>query len=399
MAKHYKKLEKKYIKKLYKKLKNILITIILMLKNVLSFLLNTIKYAGKKTQKIISQELNARPLQKGFVCLCKISPIWILLALIINCAIGFFLIYVTNSFRKYWIHIICITVCISLTIIIGRKYVKIIALLDDEINEKNASDNIELKINYTRFKNYAFHRANLFFCIIIPCIFFWAIFKQKYLLFDIVGIYGVVVISITLFMSILGYVEYMWMLWLLYQIVHCKHFCYNKSNPSQTPFLIYIADITNCAKYFFLIESFIYIFEYSILIPRENLTIGEINMPDNLSFFITWIILLIVLVLAFPFIVLLQEKMIVQIIDNLKQEQIQALSLCFNTTNKKISNKTMTQAYMCNAIMTNIISSSDYPIRNQRLGPALISIATFVLHIANLLSQLPQIYDLISQFQ
>lgn len=398
MAKRYNKLKKKHSKKYHNMAKNILTKGFLLLQKIAACLSNKMEYLSKSITEIKSRELQARPLLKGFNILCKLSPLWIILALVVNALTGFFIIYVTNSFKKYWLHIICITFCMSLTIIIGRKYIKIIALLDEEINKKNTVDNAELRTNYNRFKNYAFHRANLFFCIVIPIIFFWAIFMQKYLKFDIVGIYGVIVISATLFMSILGYAEYMWLLWFLYRIAHCDHFYYNKSNPSQTPFLIYIADITNCAKWFFLVEGFIYIFEYFILIPRGNLITGKIQMPDNLSFFITWIILLIVLVMAFPIIVLVQETMITKIIDNLKQEQIQALSLCFNIANDDLSNETIKQAYMCNSIMANIISSNDYPIRTQRFGPALISVATFALHTFNLLSQLQQIYSLINQF-
>lgn len=398
MAKRYSKVKKKHIKRHLNNKKSIMTKLFLLPKKIFVFLSNKIQYMKKSIAEIMSRELQAKPLLKGFHILCEISPLWILLALAANSLIGFFIIHFTNLFGKYWLHIICITFCMSLTIIIGRKYINTLTLLDDEIIIKNTLDNIELKTNYNRFKNYAFHRANLLFCIVIPCIFFWAIFKQDYLKFDIVGVYGIIVISITLFMSILGYVEYMWILWLLYRIAHCEHYHYNKSNPSQTPFLIYIADITNCAKWFFLVEGFIYIFEYFILIPRSNLINGKIQMPDNLSFFITWIILLIVLVMAFPIIVLVQETMISKIIDNLKQEQIQALSICFNIANNDLSNETIEQAYMCNSIMANIVSSSDYPIRIQRLGPALISVATFVLHTVNLLSQLPQIRDMINQF-
>lgn len=398
MAKRYNKAKKKYIKRHHNNTKSIITKIFLLPKKIFASLSNKVQYMKKSVAQIMSRELQAKPLLKGFNILCEISPLWLLLALAVNSFIGFLIIYFTNSFEKYWFHIACITFCMSLTIIIGRKYINTLTLLDDEINKKNTLDNIELKTNYNRFKNYAFHRANLLFCVVIPCIFFWAIFKQDYLKFDIVGVYGIIVISITLFMSILGYVEYMWMLWLLYRIAHCEHFYYNKSNPSQTPVLIYIADITNCAKWFFLVESFIYIFEYFILIPRGNLINGKIQMPDNLSFFVTWIILLIVLVMAFPIIVLVQETMISKIIDNLKQEQIQALSICFNIANNDLSNETIEQAYMCNSIMANIVSSSDYPIRTQRFGPVLISVATFVLHTVNLLSQLPQIRDMINQF-
>lgn len=400
MAKHYNNTKRKYIKKIYNTIKLFLKKIVLLFSNLYTYLLNTIKHAGKVIKKVSSEELSARPLQKGFKTLQKISAKWIVFALAANCGVGFCIIYFTDTFQQYWIHIVCITICMSLTINIERKYVNTIELLDDEIEKENTSENGELRINYKRFKDYSFHRANLIFCIVIPCIFFWSIFKQNYLSFDIVGFYGIFTISATLFMSILGYVEYMWMLWLLYRIGQCGHFCYNQSNPSQTPFLIYIADITNCAKWFFLVEGFLYIFEYFILIPRQKLTIDNFQMPDNFSFFITWTILFIVLVLAFPIIVLLQETMITKIIDNLKQEQIQNLSLCFNMASNDLSNKpTIEQAYMCNSIMTNIISSSDYPIKVQRLGPALISVATFALHAVNLLSLLPQISDIISQFQ
>lgn len=387
--------KEKHTKRFRNTMKDILVKIFLQLQKIFIYLSNKIKHMGNSFTEIKFRELQARPLLKGFNSFCKISPLWIMLALAVDSLIGFFIIYFANSFEKYWLHIVCITFCMSLTIIIGRKFIRIITLLDDEINEKNTLDNVELKTNYNRFKNYAFHRGNLLFCVVIPCIFFWSIFKQKYLKFDIVGIYGIIVISATLFMSILGYVEYMWILWLLYRIAHCEHFYYNKSNPSQTPFLIYIADITNCAKWFFLVESFIYIFEYFILIPRRNLIAGKIQMPDNLSFFVTWIILLIVLVIAFPIIVLIQETLISKIIDNLKQEQIQAFSICFNIAN---SNEGIEQAYMCNSIIANIISSSDYPIRTQRFGPALISLATFALHTVNLLTQIPEIHNLISQF-
>lgn len=396
MAKRYNKVKKEKANRHLNKKSNIA-NIFLLPKRIFASLLNEVHYLKKSIAKIMSRELQAKPLLKGFNMLSKISSRWLLLALAVNSLIGFLIIYFTNSFEKYWFHIVCITFCMSLTIIIGRKYIKTLTLLDDEI-KKNRGDNVELKTNYDRFKNYAFHRANLLFCVVISCIFFWAIFKQKYLKFDIVGVYGIIVISSTLFMSILGYVEYMWMLWLLYRIAHCEHFYYNKSNPSQTPFLIYIADITNCAKWFFLAEGFIYIFEYFILIPRGNLINGKIQMPDNLSFFVTWIILLIVLVMAFPIIVLVQETMISEIIGNLKQEQIQALSICFNIANNDLSKETIEQAYMCNSIMANIVSSSDYPIRTQRFGPALISVATFVLHIVNLISQLPQIHSIVNQF-
>lgn len=398
MAKNNNKTGKKYIKSFIANVKNLSKKIVMLLKRLLLGLSNKIIYVRRIILQIILKESEAQPLKKGFIALSKASPIWIFLALVANCIIGFCILYFTHLFEKFWIHVVCITICMFLTIIIGRKYIHIITLLDNEIVEKNTSDNTELRINYIRFKNYAFHRANLLFCIIIPCIFFWGIFMQNYLSFDVVGVYGIIIISITLFMSILGYVEYMWVLWLLYRIAHCEHFYYNKSNPSQTPFLIYIADITNYAKWFFLVESFIYIFEYFILIPKENLSIGQIQTPDNLSFIVTWIILLIVLVLAFPIIVILQETMITKIIDNLKQEQIQVLSLCFNIANKDLSNETIEQAYMCNSIMANIISSSDYPIKVRRFGPVLISVATFIVHTANLLSQLSQIQHLINQF-
>lgn len=400
MGKRYNYMRKKCIKKLDHGIRQLWRKIIFCLSNLFKIILYKISDASKAFKSFTSKERNARPLQKGFEFLYKLSPKWIIFALSVNCGIGFCIIYFTHTFLQYWIHIVCITICMSLTAIIGRKYVVTISLLDKEIEEKNTSENIELRINYKRFKNYTFHRANLAFCIFVPFIFFWAIFKQNYLSFNIIGIYGIFTISATLFMSILGYVEYMWILWLLSRIGRCEHFHYNRSTPSQTPFLIYIAEITNLAKWFFLIEGFLYIFEYFILIPREQFSANNFQMPDNLSFFVTWTILFLVLVLAFPIIVFLQETMITKIIDNLKQEQIQHFSLCFNiVSNDSSNNTTIQQAYMFNSIMANIMASDDYPIKARRLGPTLISAATFLLHALNLLSQFPQISNWVSQFQ
>lgn len=136
MAKRYNKVKKKYTKGQHNK-KNIIAKIFLLPKKILVSLSNKMKYMKRSVVEIKSRELKAKPLLKGFNILCEISPLWILLALAVNSIIGFCIIYFTNSFEEYWLHIVCITFCIFLTIIICRKYMKTLSFLDDEINIKN----------------------------------------------------------------------------------------------------------------------------------------------------------------------------------------------------------------------------------------------------------------------
>ena len=76
-----------------------------------------------------------------------------------------------------------------------------------------------------------------------------------------------------------------------------------------------------------------------------------------------------------------------KIVDNLKNQIVHVLSQEF----EDVESGEITDKFMYNAMIKNILSSEDYPVKSKRFGPALISIATFCLHTVSFFSQIPSL--------
>lgn len=356
--------------------------IVHIIRQKFSLLINGIKSICRGIRNYFSESM-----EHGIQFVCKIP--WYIFAFIlaINFVIGFFILYCNHCFSYFFMHLVCLTLNIIITVNIGKKYLNTLIILDHEIIENHTSENTELKMLYLRFKKYALHRCNLFACPLILVLFFWGIISQHYIKADIVGLYAVFLVNIVVSISVIGYIQYLWMLWFLYRISQGVNFHFNKNVPAQTPILVEIAQLLETAKWCFFLEGFLYVFEYYILIPKGKISPNMLNMPDNTSFLITWFVLLVVIILAFPVIILAQESFLAKIVDNLKNQIVHVLSQEF----EDVESGEITDKFMYNAMIKNILSSEDYPVKSKRFGPALISIATFCLHTVSFFSQIPSL--------
>lgn len=315
-----------------------------------------------------------------------------ILVLTLNFFIGFGILLYSHTIDYFFPHLVCLTINISITLRIGKTYFNTLKVLDEELSQKHSQKNAEIRILFKNYYAKAMNPANLIACLVVVTVFLWAIFLQHYITLNLVGCYAVFMVCISVSLSVIGYTQYIWMLWFLFRISKCSSIHYNKIVPANTPFLIEIATLLQKVKWCFLIEGFFYTFEYFILIPKESIITININMPDNFSFFLTWAIVLLVIVLAFPVLVFLQEHWLSQIVVDLKNKRIEYLSmqyeqLCMNGSVKNITFYT----YMYQEIIAKIINSADYPLKIQRLGPMIVSIATVCLHMISLLSKLSSI--------
>lgn len=338
--------------------------------------------------KLKAKILNAS-MEKGIFFLSSISKKRITFLLVLNFFIGSIILIYTKTIDYFFSHLICLTLNIIITLLIGREYVHTILFLDKEILRNYSHENIELKSNYVQFRKKAFHILNLSLCIIVLITFFWGIFSQYYIKLDVVGCYAIFIVSITVSISVIGYTEYLWLLWFLYRISKCTFMPYNKFIPAYTPFLIEIGTLTKHAKWCFFCEGFLYVYEYFVLIPNGNVTLSSINMPDKISFLVTWGVIFVVIILAFPVIIIIQEHLLSKIINNLKEQRIKTLSYPLDTLAPN-NLQQFPEVYMCSWLINNLITSPDYPVKIQRLGPAIVSVATFILHIVSLLNQYPE---------
>lgn len=330
-------------------------------------------------------------MEQGFHIVCESPWYFPALFLIENFLIGFLILYCTRNLSYFLPHLICLTLNVSVTIGIGKKYMQTIAFLDMELLANNTSENPEIRILYQRFKKRTFYKANMLVCAAVLGVFFWGIISQHYIGCDIVGVYAVLVVTFTVSISVIGYMQYLWLLWFLYRTGKCSSMHFNRNAPAHTPFLIEITNLTETAKWCFFLEGFLYVFEYFILIPKDKITLDGVQMPDNTSFLITWFVIFVVIILAFPAIIFIQEKLIAQIVNNLKHQQIKILSQQFDIIIDDEGSSQTAKAFMYNTMINNIIASADYPVKSQRFGPALVSLATLCLHIITLLTQIPSL--------
>ncbi|MCM1261769.1 MAG: hypothetical protein NC313_03535 [Butyrivibrio sp.] len=349
------------------------------LKEKIIFILSKIKF------KILECSL-----EKPILLLDKISVKTMSIPLVSNFLLGTIILDYTKTMDYFFPHLVCLTFNIIFTLSLGSEYAYTIMSLDDEILQNVQTENIELREIYKRFRYRAFHILNLVLCVIVLCVFFWGIFSQHYITLNLVGCYAVYMVFITVSISVIGYAEYIWLLWFLYRVSNCSFMTYNKIIPAYTPFLVKIGRLTNHAKWCFFIEGFLYVFEYFILIPNGSITLSHINMPDNFSFIVTWLVIFFVIIVAFPIIIGIQEHLIAKIVSNLKTQEIKYLStkldiLIYGNYTK------FTEVYMQHWIIKNLIDSPDYPVKIQRLWTFVLSTVTFILHIANLINQYPQL--------
>ncbi len=326
-------------------------------------------------------------MQQGFKIIHEIPWYLSIFILVVNFIIGLLILYFNHRITYFFMHLVCLTLNAMITNYIGKKYVNVLIFLDKEITEKHISENVELKILYSRFRKYAMCRCNILVCMIVLAIFFWGIISQQYIKADIVGFYAIFVVTVTVSISVIGYMQYLWMLWFLYRVSKSTTFHFNKNAPAHTPFLVEISGLLETAKWCFFLEGFLYVFEYYILIPKGQISFQKLNMPNNTSFLISWFVLFVVIILAFPIIILVQESLMSKIVDHLKNERVQLLSQEFDM----VDNSQTTDKFMYNAMIKNILTSADYPVKNQRFGPALVSLATFCLHFVTFFSQIPSL--------
>lgn len=310
--------------------------------------------------------------------------------LALNFIVGLVILYYSNTLRQFLPHLILLTITNSTSLYIARSYIDTLQYLKRELIDDYQPENIELIGLFKRLNKKAINKTNWLICFGIIVLFLWGIFSQDYICLNLVGIYAVFIVCVSVFVSVLGYMQYIYVLWFLFRVSKCSQMHYNVMFPAQTPFLVKVAALLQQAKWIFFIQGFGYTVEYFILIPKGNITLKEIKMPDNLSFLATWIVILIVIVLAFPIIVFFQEHILTKIIKNLKRKQIEYLNtqyqiLCQNTSAKQEA----TNMYLYQSIIGSVIASADYPLKIQKLGPILLSIVTTCIHIINLLNQLP----------
>lgn len=243
--------------------------------------------------------------------------------------------------------------------------------------------------------------------LIITVFFFSCIVKLEYIELDIIGFYAIYIAGSSVLIGAYGYVQYLCFLWFVYQAGKLKYGnrSYNIYSPAETPWVIQIAKTSQKLRSFFLWIGLIYVIEYGILVPTDKISFVNktisLNTSNNTAFLISWAVLFLLVIVAFPIINHYQQKFVVDLVETLKDQTVEDLSLLMaeerrNTKNKK---QRMSTVIAYSVIIENIRGAKSYPIKQMFGYETIMTFMTFVVHAMNLYSKvasIPQLSTLLS---
>lgn len=165
--------------------------------------------------------------------------------------------------------------------------------------------------------------------LIISLFFSICIIALDYLPLSPLGIYGGILALFTLLIGLYGYLQYVLSLILLYDIR--KRINYSMEYPGKQNWFKKMNQITYRLSTSFLMFGVLYILEYSLLIP-ENAIIFQgsniaLNTHSNILFVISWSSILLLIVFAFPSLVVIRKYLLKSIINVWKKDKIEQIQL------------------------------------------------------------------------
>lgn len=160
--------------------------------------------------------------------------------------------------------------------------------------------------------------------LFMSAFFSFCIIKLNYLPLSPLGIYGGLLALTTLIIGLYGYIQFAVLLSLLYEI-SLRDFS-SPNYPGHQEWYSILNVLSHYLSKCFLVFGVFYILEYYLLVPINAITIKNlsltINTVDNNVFVISWISIIILIVLAFPLLVIIRKKLLRKILYNWEVRQI-----------------------------------------------------------------------------
>ena len=238
--------------------------------------------------------------------------------------------------------------------------------------------------------------------LVITVFFFSCIIMLEYIELDSIGIYAVYIAGSSVLIGAYGYVQYLCFLWFVYQAGKLKYRSdsYNIYTPAATPWVSQIAKTSQQLRSFFLWIGLIYVIEYGILVPTDKISftgdVISLNTPNNVAFLISWIALFFLVIIAFPIINHYQRKFVTDLVEKLKDQSVQDLSILMAEEKRDEQNKKqrMSTVITYSVIIENIRRTKSYPIKQLFGYETIMTFVTFVVHVMNLYSKIASIPQL-----
>ncbi len=238
--------------------------------------------------------------------------------------------------------------------------------------------------------------------LVITVFFFSCIVMLEYIELDSIGFYAIYIAGSSVLIGAYGYAQYLFFLWFVYRAGKLKYRreSYNIYAPAETPWVVLIAKISQRLRAFFLWIGLIYVIEYSILIPTDKISFSDdsifLNTPNNGAFLISWLVLFLLVIIAFPIINYYQRKFVTNLVESLKEQTVHELSILMDEEKSRNSDpkQRMSITIIYSIIIENIRRSKNYPIKQMFGYETIMTFVTFSVHVLNLYNKIMTISQL-----
>lgn len=238
--------------------------------------------------------------------------------------------------------------------------------------------------------------------LVITGFFFTCIVMLEYIELDIIGVYAIYIAGSSVLIGAYGYVQYLCFLWFVYQAGKLKYRSesYNIYTPAATPWVAQLAKTSQKLRSFFLWIGLIYVIEYAMLVPTDKISFADdtitLNTPNNAAFLISWLALFLLVIVAFPVINHYQRKFVTDLVEKLKDQTVQDLSVLMAEEKRQEQDKQrrMSAVITYSVIIENVRHTKAYPIKQLFGYETAMTLVTFVVHTLNLYSKVASIPQL-----
>ena len=238
--------------------------------------------------------------------------------------------------------------------------------------------------------------------VVITVFFFSCIVLLEYIELDIIGVYAIYIAGSSVLIGAYGYVQYLCFLWFVYQAgkLEYRGESYNIYSPAATPWVSQLAKTSQKLRSFFLWIGLIYVIEYAMLVPTDKISFEDdmiaLNTPNNVAFLISWLALFLLVIIAFPVINHYQRKFVTDLVEKLKDQTVQDLSVLMveEKRREQDKHKRMSTVITYSVIIENIQHTKSYPIKQLFGYETVMTFVTFVVHVLNLYSKIASIPQL-----
>ena len=319
--------------------------------------------------------------------------------------------YINHTFKFFVLHQLLLIAATTMLVAAMKSFFKDIRLFGDSeqnTSEISLSGNLLSKcpemLGFYRSRYLSKQRSYWPYlaAIVVSVFFFTCIALLEYISLDIVGIYALYIAGSSVLIGVYAYVQYLFFLWFIHGIEKRtdKGIDFNRYVPANTAWVIQIAKTSQRLRNYFLFIGLIYVIEYSILIPINQIHFTDesivLNMSSNASFIISWIALFVLVIIAFPVINHVQRKLVSSLVSTLKAKTITDLSV--EMQEEKLGSKTkkerLTSVMTYSVLIENVQKSDTYPIKRQLSYETIMTLVTFLVHVMNLytkIASIPQI--------